>query len=128
MKKQLDQVKEFHNAFGVRNEEKPVIPITEVWHLRGKLLDEELEEYGEACESQDMIGIADALADQLYILLGTIQAHGLQDKMEEIFDEVHRSNMSKLGDDGKPVYRADGKVLKGLNYSPPQLAEILLDK
>lgn len=128
MKKHLDQVKEFHDAFGVRSATEPVIPFAEVWHLRGKLLDEELEEYGEACENDDLVEVADALADQLYILLGTIQAHGLQDKIEEIFDEVHRSNMSKLGEDGKPVYRADGKVLKGLNYSPPDIASILFKK
>ncbi len=125
MKKQLKQVKEFHNAFGVKSEKSPVILPQQIWHLRGSLLEEELEEYGEACITEDIVEIADALADQMYILMGTIQAHGLQDKMEEIFDEVHRSNMSKLNEHGKPIYREDGKVLKGLNYSPPDIESIL---
>ena len=128
MKKQLKQVKEFHDAFGVINEKYPIVLPSKVWQLRGNLLEEELEEYGEACNNEDLVEIADALADQMYILIGTIQAHGLQDKIEEIFDEVHRSNMSKLNEDGKPIYRADGKVLKGINYSPPNIALILKPK
>ena len=72
------------------------------------------------------IEIGDALGDMLYILCGTIISHGFQDKMEAIFDEIQRSNMSKLGIDGKPIYREDGKVLKGPNYFKPNLAKILV--
>ena len=87
---------------------------------------EELDEYLEACNNGDIIEVADALADQLYILMGTMVSHGMGDVIEDIFDEVHRSNMSKLGVDGKPIYREDGKVLKGPNYSPPNVSKYLL--
>ncbi|MEO2143800.1 MAG: hypothetical protein ABGW83_06755, partial [Flavobacteriaceae bacterium] len=66
-----------------------------------------------------------ALGDMLYILYGTIIAHGMQDKIEEVFDEIQRSNMSKLGNDGKPIYREDGKVMKGPNYFKPDFSKIL---
>jgi len=65
------------------------------------------------------------LADQLYILLGTMLAHGMQNVIAEVFDEVHRSNMSKLGEDGKPIKREDGKILKGPNYFKPDLGKII---
>jgi predicted HAD superfamily Cof-like phosphohydrolase len=94
-------------------------------YLRYNLGKEELDEYIHANEMDDPIEIADALTDQLYILLGTIVAHGMQDIIEECFDEVHRSNMSKLGLDGKPVYREDGKILKGPNYIKPDLGKIV---
>jgi len=74
------------------------------------------------------VEVADALGDMLYILCGTIIEHGLQDKIEEVFAEIQRSNMSKLGADGQPIYREDGKVMKGPNYSPPDLATILSNK
>jgi len=86
---------------------------------------EELLEYLEACNNDDLVEITDALADQLYILLGTMVAHGMGDIIEDVFDEVHRSNMSKLGEDGKPIYREDGKILKGPDYFHPNLKEIL---
>jgi predicted HAD superfamily Cof-like phosphohydrolase len=76
----------------------------------------------------DLVEVADALGDMLYILCGTIIEHGLQDKIEEVFAEIQRSNMSKLGADGQPIYREDGKVMKGPNYSPPDLATILSNK
>lgn len=126
MKKQLKQVKIFHKAFGHPIADIPTLVDKDVWFLRGSLLGEELEEYAEACINQDVVGIADALADQLYILLGTMHVHGLADKMEEIFDEVQRSNMSKLGEDGKPIYREDGKILKGPDYSEPSIKSIIL--
>ena len=69
--------------------------------------------------------VADALGDMLYILCGTIISHGLQDKMEYIFDEIQRSNMSKLDTNGKPIYRDDGKVMKGPHYFKPNIAAIL---
>jgi predicted HAD superfamily Cof-like phosphohydrolase len=72
-----------------------------------------------------MIEVADALGDMLYILFGTIITHGMQDVIDEVFEEIQRSNMSKLGSDGKPIYREDGKVLKGPNYFKPDIAKIL---
>ena len=69
--------------------------------------------------------MADALGDMLYILCGTIITHGMQDVIDEVFEEIQQSNMSKLGNDGKPIYREDGKVLKGPNYFRPNIAKIL---
>jgi predicted HAD superfamily Cof-like phosphohydrolase len=86
---------------------------------------EENEEYLEAAENSDMIEVADALGDMLYILCGTILSHGMQNKIQEVFEEIHRSNMSKLGEDGQPIYREDGKVLKGSNYFKPNIKDIL---
>ena len=86
---------------------------------------EENEEYLEAAEVGDLVEVADALGDMLYILCGTILAHGLQHKIEEVFTEIQRSNMSKLGADGKPIYREDGKVMKGENYFKPNIKEVL---
>lgn len=125
MKKQLDSVKEFHDAFSVRNETEPKLVPYNLWNLRKDLLQEELDEYQEACEEENIVGIADALGDQLYILCGTILAHGMQHIIEDVFDEIHSSNMSKLGIDGKPVLRADGKVLKGPDYFKPDIVKFL---
>ena len=86
---------------------------------------EENEEYLEAARNGDIIEVADALGDMLYILCGTILEHGMQYKIEEVFEEIQRSNMSKLGQDGKPIYREDGKVMKGPNYFKPNIEEIL---
>ena len=72
-----------------------------------------------------MIEVADALGDMMYILFGTIMKHGMQHKIVEVFEEIQRSNMSKLGEDGKPIYREDGKILKGPNYFKPNLRSIL---
>ncbi len=88
-------------------------------------MQEENDEYLEACQKGDLTQIADALGDKLYILCGTILAHGLQDKILEVFDEIHRSNMSKLDDDGQPIYREDGKIMKSNNYFLPDIASIL---
>jgi predicted HAD superfamily Cof-like phosphohydrolase len=94
-------------------------------NLRFKLMAEENQEYFEAAKNNDIVEVADALGDMLYILCGTIIEHGMQDKIEEIFDEIQKSNLSKLGDDGKPIYRNDGKVMKGPNYFKPKISEIL---
>jgi predicted HAD superfamily Cof-like phosphohydrolase len=94
-------------------------------NLRFSLMDEENKEYLEAIKNNDMIEVADALGDMLYILFGTIITHGMQDVIDEVFEEIQRSNMSKLGSDGKPIYREDGKVLKGPNYFKPDIAKIL---
>ena len=93
--------------------------------LRFDLMDEENKEYLEAAQNDDLIEVADALGDMLYILCGTIIEHGMQDKIEEVFNEIQRSNMSKLGADGKPIYREDGKVMKGPNYFKPNIEVIL---
>lgn len=126
MKKQLDSVKEFHISFGVGVNETPKASLGEAVNmLRYNLMKEENEEYLEAVQNDDLVEIADALGDMLYILCGTIVSHGLQYKIEEVFDEIQRSNMSKLGADGKPLYREDGKVMKGPNYFKPNFEEIL---
>ena len=89
------------------------------------MLAEELEEYRQACRDGDPIAVADALADQLYVLLGTFISHGMHPIAANLFDEVHRSNMSKMGPDGRPTLRADGKVTKGPNFSPPDFGAVL---
>ena len=86
---------------------------------------EENEEYLEAANANDLVEVADALGDMLYILAGTIIEHGMQYKIAEVFDEIQRSNMSKLGEDGHPIFREDGKVLKGPNYFKPNISSIL---
>ena len=93
--------------------------------LRHRLMQEENEEYMEAALKNDMELIADALGDKLYILCGTIIAHGLQHKIVEVFNEIHRSNMSKLDDNGKPLYREDGKIMKSNNYFLPDIKAVL---
>ncbi|MCG9909803.1 MAG: nucleoside triphosphate pyrophosphohydrolase family protein [Flavobacteriales bacterium] len=126
LQKQIASVEEFHNAFGIENKYSPVADISlEGALLRYELIREENEEYLEACREGNLTEIADALGDQLYILCGTILKHGLQHVIEEVFDEIHRSNMSKLGADGKPIYREDGKVLKGPHYFKPDINKII---
>lgn len=126
MQKQINAVKEFHTAFKIGHSETPTAMLAETKHLlRFNLMKEENEEYLEAVQNNDLVEIADALGDMMYILCGTIIEHGLQHKIEAVFDEIQRSNMSKLGEDGEPVYREDGKVLKGPNYFKPDLSKIL---
>ncbi len=126
MKNQLDAVKTFHNAFGLGVLHKPEADLGQEKNLlRYKLMREENEEYLEAAQEGDLEEVADALGDMLYILCGTILEHGLQYKIEEVFEEIQRSNMSKLGENGKPIYREDGKVLKGPNYFKPDLKSVL---
>ena len=122
----LEAVAEFHEAFGVVNNYEPTTDIPkDQKQLRHDLMQEENKEYFEAVQNNDLVEVADALGDQLYILCGTILKHGLQDKIGAIFEEIHRSNMSKLGEDGKPIYREDGKVLKGPSYFKPNIAKYL---
>ena len=124
--KELKHVEDFHNAFGLGVAKKPTIDLSkETIKLRFNLMKEENEEYFEAAKRNDMVGVADALGDMLYILCGTILSHGMQDKIHEIFEEIQSSNMSKLGDDGKPIYRKDGKVMKGPKYFKPNIRAIL---
>ena len=127
MKKQLDAVTEFHTAFKIGFSETPIADLGESKKLlRFNLMKEENEEYLEAVQNNDLVEIADALGDMMYILCGTIIEHGLQDKIEAVFDEIQRSNMSKLGEDGKPIYREDGKVMKGPNYFKPDFSKLLV--
>src|SRR6187551_3500807 len=122
----LNKVKEFHEVFGVEYHEQPKPEIdNKIIALRHRLMQEENDEYLEAAMNGNLELIADALGDKLYILCGTILAHGLQDKIAEVFNEIHRSNMSKLDDNGKPIYREDGKILKSKNYFLPAIKEIL---
>lgn len=125
MKETIKKVEDFHLAFNRSNAEAPTLLDDETFRLRYKLMAEENMEYVEACMDKDLTGIADALGDQLYILCGTILKHGLQHKIEEVFHEIHMSNMSKLGEDGKPVLREDGKILKGPSYFKPDIKSIL---
>ena len=119
-------VRDFHDAFGIANANTPtgVIAAKDV-QLRHDLMREENEEYFAAANNGDLVEVADALGDMLYILCGTILKHGLEHKIEEVFREIQRSNMSKLDADGKPIYREDGKVLKSDRYFRPDIAAIL---
>jgi predicted HAD superfamily Cof-like phosphohydrolase len=126
MKSKIAAVTKFHTAFKLNMNSKPIADIGEDRNLlRFNLMKEENEEYLVAANINDLVEVADALGDMLYILCGTIIEHGMQDKIEEVFNEIQRSNMSKLGEDGKPIYREDGKVLKGPNYFKPNIIEIL---
>jgi len=122
----INDVKTFHEAFKIGNEESPIAAIKESdILLRHKLMAEENDEYLEAAQNGDLVEVADACGDMLYILCGTMLKHGLQHKIEEVFTEIQRSNMSKLDKDGNPIYREDGKVLKSDQYFKPNIKEIL---
>ena len=126
LKQVIKHVETFHDSFGIGNKYKPTEEISaEEGMLRHKLMAEENEEYLEAVQNEDLIEIADALGDMLYILCGTILKHGMQDKITEVFEEIQKSNMSKLDKDGKPIYREDGKVLKSDQYFKPNIKSIL---
>ncbi len=126
LKKPIAAVADFHKAFELEINQHPTVSLSnDIKMLRYNLMKEENEEYLEAVQNNDLVEVADALGDMLYILCGTIISHGMQDKLEAVFDEIQRSNMSKLGADGKPIYREDGKVMKGPNYFKPNIAAIL---
>jgi predicted HAD superfamily Cof-like phosphohydrolase len=135
MKKQIEQVKEFQKAFDQLINYTPKLIDRDLANLRYKLMAEENDEYLDAIEDNDIVEIADALGDQLYVLLGTILSHGMQYIIEDVLTEIHRSNMSKLDADGKPIIngangvidntRALGKVLKSANYSKPNIEQFL---
>ena len=122
----IDAVKEFNEAFKIKYSKNQKADLDEsTIELRYRLMQEENNEYLEAARKKDLVEIADALGDKLYILCGTILAHGLQDKIVEVFNEIQRSNMSKLSAEGTPVIREDGKILKGPNYFKPNIKSIL---
>lgn len=125
MRIQLSQVKEWCEATGIEIPTGPQTLSQERGILRYNLMAEENSEYLEAIVKQDPVEIADALGDMLYILLGTMLEHGMQDYIVRVFSEIHRSNMSKMGKDGKPILREDGKILKGPNYFRPNITKII---
>lgn len=122
----INAVAAFHDAFKIGNEQTPIGDVdADTYMLRYKLMREENEEYLEAAQNGDLVEIADACGDMLYILCGTLLKHGLQHKIEEVFEEIQRSNMSKLDKDGNPIFREDGKVLKSELYFKPNIKDIL---
>ena len=126
MKHKIEAVKRFHEAFKIGYRTTPKADLGDSKNkLRFDLMREENEEYFQAAQTNDLVEVADALGDMLYILCGTIIEHGMQHKIDEIFSEIQNSNMSKLGADGNPIYREDGKVLKGPNYFKPDIKGIL---
>lgn len=122
----IGAVEKFHNAFGIENNYSPKadISLADI-ELRHRLMQEENDEYLEAAKNNDLVEVADALGDMLYILAGTMLKHGMQDKIEAVFQEIQRSNMSKLDENGKAIYREDGKILKSDLYFKPDIKAIL---
>lgn len=118
-----EKVKEFMIQFNQKIEKYPSLADHNTAMLRLNLIYEEYTELEDAVTEKDLTGIADALTDILYVTYGTGLAYGID--LDKCFEEVHRSNMSKLGPDGKPIYREDGKVLKGINYTQPDLKSVL---
>ena len=118
------QVGEFHRGFELPLRTTPTADVGPGQvELRLALIEEEVAELREAAEAGDLIGIADALADIVYVAYGTAHVYGLD--LDAVLDEVHSSNMTKLGADGRPIRRADGKVLKGPGYRAPDVASVL---
>ena len=126
MSTNFKEVGTFMRTFGQEVKTRPDIPDGKTVNLRIELIAEELEELWDACEKKDVTEIADALTDILYVTYGAGHAFGID--LDKCFKEVQRSNMSKLGEDGKPIYRDDGKVMKGPNYSEPNLKKVLLSE
>lgn len=125
----LDQVQEFHETYGLPVLDAPYISDAKTNELRINLLAEELDELKEALEQGDMVETLDALIDLQYVLDGAFLSLGMAHLKAPAFDEVHRSNMSKLGADGKPIRReSDGKVLKGPDYFKPDMAQFVTNK
>ncbi len=119
----FEQVGLFMSTFGQEVKETPDLPTKNIQDLRIELIAEELDELKEAIAYEDITDIADALTDILYVTYGAGHAFGIN--LDLCFKEVQESNMSKLGEDGKPIYREDGKVLKGPNYFPPDLTKFV---
>lgn len=125
MERQILQVKQFQEAFGVDLPKRPTLLPKNRAAFRQVLLEEEVDEIRRGFESEDIVQVADGIIDSMYILIGTAHEYGFSDRLSILFDEVHRSNMSKMGRDGKAIFREDGKVMKPDTYSPPKLATIL---
>ena len=119
----FDKVKAFMNTYGQDVKEKAEFPENKIVQLRIDLIEEELNELKEAIKNKDIVEVADALTDILYVTYGAGHSFGVN--LDECFDEVQRSNMSKLGEDGNPIYNDSGKVMKGPNYFAPNLKKIV---
>lgn len=125
MKKQIEQVREFFTAFKIPIQQKPCLPSLATQDLRVRLIQEEVDEFNLAMTNEDLVEAVDAIIDQAYVVLGHAVALGVADKFELLFNEVHKSNMTKLDDKGKPVYKPCGKVGKSKNFVEPDLKAIL---
>ena len=126
LKKYINQVEDFQKTFKLKMNDSPTAEVDQaLYQLRYNLMHEENIEYLDACKDGDLTEVADALGDKLYILLGTIITHGMQHIIEDVFNEIHSSNMSKLDENGKPIYRADGKIMKSDKYFRPDIKSIL---
>ena len=119
----FEEVRKFMETFGQRVTTKPQFPDEKTMQLRFDLIKEELDELEEAMKTRNLKEIADALTDILYVTYGAGFAYGIN--LDKCFKEVQRANMSKLGKDGKPLYNEKGKVMKGPNYSPPDLKKFI---
>ena len=119
----FEKVKEFMTTFGQEVKNKAEFPNEKIVELRKKLIDEEFNELKEAINENNLIEVADALTDILVVTYGAGVAFGID--LDKCFKEVHRSNMSKLSEDGKPIYNEFGKVMKGPNYFKPNLKQFL---
>ena len=119
----FNKVKTFMNTYGQDVKEKAEFPENKIVQLRIDLIEEELNELKEAIKNKDIVEVADALTDILYVTYGAGHSFGVN--LDECFDEVQRSNMSKLGEDGKPIYNDSGKVMKGPSYFAPNLKKIV---
>lgn len=126
MQTNFKKVKEFHNRFRIQSSGTPNLENEELIQLRVDLIDEEFSELKEAISKRDIVGVADALTDILYVTYGAGDVFGID--LDECFNDVHSSNMSKLDENGDPIFRDDGKVLKGPNYRPPNLEKIIFKK
>lgn len=127
MEKQIKHVEEFYRAYNIPIPEGMRFLHKERALLRHKLIQEEVGELLEASMSSQgtLVDVADAITDCFYILIGTALEYGIANKLPALFDEVHSSNMSKLDENGKPIYREDGKVMKGPGYKKPNLKDII---
>ena len=119
----FNKVKAFMNTYGQDVKENAEFPENKIVQLRIDLIEEELNELKEAIKNKDIVEVADALTDILYVTYGAGHSFGVN--LDQCFDEVQRSNMSKLGEDGKPIYNDSGKVMKGPNYFAPNLKKIV---
>ena len=119
----FNSVKKFMEVFGQEVKTKAEFPSEKIIKLRLNLIQEELDEFDQALKNKDLKEVADALTDILYVTYGAGHAFGID--LDKCFEEVQRSNMSKLSEDGKPIYNEYGKVMKGPNYSPPDLKKFL---
>ncbi len=129
MKRQLTHVEDFHRTFKINLQHQPIAnPSDALVELRHRLMSEENDEYLEAAKNGNLTEVADALGDQLYILCGTILTHGLQHVIEEVFEEIQRSNMSKLDEQGEPIFREDGKIMKSALYFKPNIEAVLANE